>query len=77
MPFVFAAWVANKPLGEDFEDAFNLANSYGVSHIDEVTSENPYAGYDLKKYYTQNISYRLDEEKRKGLALFLNKLSKM
>jgi len=74
LPFVFAAWVANKSLGEDFEDAFNRANGYGVAHIDEVVTENPYTTYDLKKYYTQNISYRLDEEKREGLALFLNKL---
>ncbi len=74
LPFVFAAWVANKPLGEDFEDAFNRANGYGVSHINEVVSEINYDGYDLTKYYTENISYRLDEEKRKGLALFLEKL---
>ena len=74
LPFVFAAWVANKQLGKDFEDAFNRANGYGVSHIDEVIAENPYDCYDLKKYYTQNISYRLDDEKRKGLALFLKKL---
>jgi chorismate dehydratase len=77
LPFVFAAWVANKLLGEDFEDAFNRANSYGVSHIDAVVAENPYDAYDLKKYYTQNISYGLDEEKRKGLAIFLEKFSKM
>ena len=74
LPFVFAAWVANKPLGEDFEDAFNRANGYGVSHISEVVAENPYAVYDLTKYYTQNISYHLDAEKKKGLALFLEKL---
>ena len=74
LPFVFAAWVANKPLGEDFEDAFNRANGYGVSHISEVVVENPYAVYDLTKYYTQNISYHLDAEKKKGLALFLEKL---
>jgi chorismate dehydratase len=77
LPFVFAAWVANKLLGEDFEDAFNRANSYGVSHIDAVVAENPYDAYDLKKYYTQNISYGLDEDKRKGLAIFLEKFSKM
>ena len=74
LPFVFAAWVANKPLGEDFEDAFNRANGYGVSHIAEVVAEIDYPVYDLIKYYTKNISYQLDEEKRKGLALFLEKL---
>ena len=74
LPFVFAAWVANKPLGEDFEDAFNRANGYGISHINEVVSEISYLGYDLTKYYTENISYQLTDEKRKGLALFLEKL---
>ena len=74
LPFVFAAWVANKPLGEDFEDAFNRANAYGFSHLDEVIAENPYVVYDLQTYYTKNISYRLDDEKRKGLAQFLEKL---
>lgn len=74
LPFVFAAWVANKPLGEDFEDAFNRANAYGVSHIAEVVAENPYTSFDLLKYYTKNISYRLDDAKRNGLALFLEKL---
>jgi len=75
LPFVFAAWVANKKLDEDFEDAFNRANGYGISHIDEVILENPYDGYDLKKYYTQNISYELTAEKKKGLALFLGLLT--
>jgi len=77
LPFVFAAWIANKPLGEDFEDAFNRANAYGIKHIDEVVAEQNYTKYDLKKYYTENISYPLTENKRKGLALFLEKLSQL
>lgn len=77
LPFVFAAWVANKALPEDFTDAFNRANGYGIKHIDEVVAENPYDVYALKKYYTENISYQLDEAKRKGLALFLDKLKQL
>ena len=77
LPFVFAAWVANKPLGEEFEDAFNLANGYGIKHIDEVVAEQHFPLYDLKKYYTENISYQLTDNKRKGLALFLEKLSRL
>ncbi|HCL05141.1 MAG TPA: hypothetical protein DHW64_03875 [Chitinophagaceae bacterium] len=77
LPFVFAAWVANKPVDEDFEDAFNRANAYGIQHIDEVVDELDFADYDLKKYYTQNISYTLDEAKRKGLDLFLQKLAQL
>lgn len=75
LPFVFAAWVSNKPLEEDFIRTFNLANGYGVAHLGEVVAQNPYETYDLKTYYTKNISYHLTDDKRKGLALFLEKLS--
>ncbi len=74
LPFVFAAWVANKDLGKDFDDAFNNAFADGLNHIDQVVAENPYPTYDLKDYYTNNISYDLDDAKRKGMALFLSLL---
>jgi chorismate dehydratase len=74
LPFVFAAWVTNKPLGEDFEDAFNRANAYGLKHIDDVVAENEYPLFDLKTYYTKNISYTLDEAKKEGMKLFLSLL---
>jgi chorismate dehydratase len=75
LPFVFAAWVANKKLDEAFEDAFNRANGYGISHINEVIAQHPFAAYDLHTYYTKNISYQLTTEKREGLALFLQKVT--
>lgn len=77
LPFVFAAWVSNKVLDEDFVDAFNRANAYGISHLDEVVKDIEFPYYDLKKYYSTNISYYLDEEKRIGLQLFLQKLSEL
>jgi chorismate dehydratase len=77
LPFVFAAWVANKPVDAAFEDAFNRANAYGIQHIEEVVEGLDFADYDLKKYYTQNISYTLDDAKRKGLDLFLQKLTQL
>jgi chorismate dehydratase len=72
LPFVFAAWVSNKPLPAEFIADFNAANEYGLQRLDEVVNENPYAAFDLKKYYTQHIQYRLDNVKRKGLQQFLN-----
>ena len=71
LPFVFAAWIANKDLPQDFLGAFNEANAEGLKHIDEVVAENPYPHYSLKTYYTENIHYYLDAEKKKGLELFL------
>ena len=75
LPFVFAAWVANKPVDPDFEDAFNRANAYGVNHIEEVVAGLNFTDYDLKKYYTQHISYTFDADKKKGMDLFLQKLT--
>ena len=76
LPFVFAAWVANKQLPTAFIEGFNKANLSGLQHLEEVIAEQGnYPVYNLHTYYTQNISYQLTEEKRKGLSLFLAKLT--
>jgi len=72
LPFVFAAWIANKELSDAFIARFNEANAEGLKHIDEVVAQHPFPYYDLKTYYTENIHYYLDAEKRKGLELFLS-----
>lgn len=74
LPFVFAAWIANKKLPEDFISSFNIANKIGLEAIDKVIAEHPYDLYDLKKYFTQNISYHFTQKKREGLAMFLSLL---
>ena len=77
LPFVFAAWIANKELQIAFCEAFNAANGIGLQHLDEVIKENPFTVYSLQTYYTKNISYELTDEKRKGLQLFLEMLGKV
>lgn len=74
LAFVFAAWIANKKLPQEFISAFNEANSLGFEKLDAVIEENHFPYYDLKTYYTKCINYKLDEEKRRGLELFLEKL---
>lgn len=74
LPFVFAAWIANKRLPDDFCSVFNAANGIGLQHQDDVIAENPFNAYSLKTYYTENISYALTDEKKKGLQLFLKLL---
>jgi chorismate dehydratase len=71
MPFVFAAWVSIKELPEEFIKAFNEANALGLEHLDEIIAANPFESYDLKKYYTLHISYKLDDNKRKSMNYFL------
>ncbi|CAN5411292.1 menaquinone biosynthesis protein [soil metagenome] len=74
LPFVFAAWISNKIFSPEFIKAFNEANIFGLQHISDIVKQNPYQYYDLNKYYTKNISYRFDDEKKDGLNLFLEKL---
>ena len=74
LPFVFAAWVSNKKLPEEFVDAFNGANASGLAELTAVIREQEYPYYDLNEYYTRNISYDLNAEKRAGLQRFLNYL---
>lgn len=74
LPFVFAAWVANKNMPEDFIREFNAANALGLNFLAEVAQQNFVPYYDIYTYYTQNIHYLLDDEKKKGLDLFLSKI---
>ena len=77
LPFVFAAWVANKELPADFINEFNKANYLGITNIEHLIDDLEYELFDLDKYYRKNISYQLTENKRKGIALFLEKLSQL
>lgn len=75
LDFIFAAWVTNKELSQDFITKFNAANAEGLRHIDTVIAQNPFPWYDLNTYYRTNIIYLLDERKKKGLSTFLGYLS--
>jgi len=76
LPFVFATWIANKPIPVDFIKAFDLANEFGLNHINDVIESitDAISEYDLNTYFTKNISYDFSEQKKKGLALFLKSL---
>jgi len=76
LPFIFAAWVANKKLPADFIATFNKATAAGLAHIDEIVAQNKFEEYSLLEYYTKNIIYLIDEPKLQGLQLFLQKLPK-
>lgn len=75
LPFVFAAWVANRPLSDEFVRLFDRANAMGFNELDRVVEEHYITYYDLKRYYEQDISYHLDDAKKQGLQLFLSKIN--
>lgn len=74
LPFVFAAWVSTQKLSENFITKFDEANAYGLQHIDEIAAKHNNGIYDLKKYFSVNLSYGLDEAKRKGMAKFISEI---
>ena len=74
LPFVYAAWISNKQLDGEFIRRFNEANAFGLQHIEELIREEPFLLYDLATYFSKNISYTFTQEKRKGMALFLEML---
>lgn len=73
LPFVFACWVSNVALEENFINEFNNALSYGVNHIEESVIEKPNhaLGDKALDYLKNKISYNLDADKRKALQKFL------
>lgn len=71
LPFVFATWISNKALPGDFIRRFNEANAAGIRNIEKVIFENNFSYYDSREYFSKNISYELDEEKRRGMERFL------
>jgi len=74
LPMVFAAWVSNKKLDDQFIREFNEANNIGLQQLDKVIQENPCSFFDLDQYYRRHIKYSLDERAAKGMELFLSKL---
>lgn len=74
LPFVFAAWISNKPLPPEFVEEFNEANQIGLDQIEKVVAENPYSVFDLHAYFTKYLDYRLDDQKKQGLERFLQYL---
>ncbi|MEL6866116.1 MAG: menaquinone biosynthesis protein [Bacteroidota bacterium] len=74
LPFVFAAWISNKPLDPEFVQAFNRALAKGIELIPQLRFiiPSPSPDFDLETYFTHHISYDLDAKKRQALALFLD-----
>jgi len=75
LPFVFAAWVSNKNLGDTFKEEFSAALLYGINNIDSAIRTYDFSvlshHISPKTYLEKYIDYKLDENKIKGMNLFL------
>ncbi len=74
LPFVFAVWASNKPLGQLFKTEFNNALKKGIESIDIIDKSNfshlP-KHVDPIDYLKNNLSFTFDDKKKKGMELFL------
>ncbi len=78
LPFVFAAWVSPLALNQEFIQIFHEACELGMNSIDQIVdefSEVNTENFNLETYYNKYISYPLDDLKRQGLDLFLQKVA--
>ncbi len=73
LPFVFAVWIARPELDNQTEQNLNMAFRYGIAHLPEIIRVESKANLDLYFYFSHNIQYCMDEEKNKGLNLFMKK----
>lgn len=72
MPFVFACWASYRKLDNTFINEFNNALKYGLSNIPKAVDSYS-TGFDRDfslDYLSNNISYPLSPDKRKGLSEF-------
>jgi len=81
LPFVFACWTANRPLEKSFIDEFEEALRFGVNNIESVVEKfgntGTIAGDNLRTYLHDNIDYNFNDDKKRGLKLFLELMEKL
>jgi chorismate dehydratase len=81
LPFAFACWTSNKVLDNKFLMEFNDALATGVTNIPAVVEKYGKTGIirgeDLMIYLTENMSFELNDDKRRAIKLYLELMSKL
>jgi chorismate dehydratase len=81
LPFVFACWVANRELDSNFVSEFNAALGTGVGNMEAVVKKfgktGVITGETLFQYLTKNIDFIFNDEKKRGMELFLQLIKKL
>lgn len=78
LPFVFAAWISNKPISADFIIEFNAALKYGLDSRQLLFKELTHRDdFDVEDYLMNKIDYILTDRKREALYLFLDLVKKL
>ncbi len=78
LPFMYAAWVANKKIPESFVKEFDKALLMGLDYREQLINELPtVTGIDLHDYLMHKLDFTLTEEKLKAKDLFLKLITEL
>jgi chorismate dehydratase len=78
LPFLYAAWIANKAIPDAFVAQFNEALKFGLAHRKEVMEELPdISGFDMEDYLMHKLDFDLTPQKREAMDLFLSYISRL
>jgi chorismate dehydratase len=78
LPFVFAAWIANKNIPQEFITEFNRSLKYGLDNRQTVISQLPArTDFDLDDYLMHKLDFSLTADKIKALYLFIDYIKKL
>jgi chorismate dehydratase len=78
LPFVYAAWVANKEIPDAFTREFNAALKMGLENRSEVLKTLPHhPAFDLEDYLMNKLDFELTDKKREALSLFLSYIERL
>lgn len=78
LPFMYAAWVANKDIPQEFVNEFDEALKLGLSKREELLETLPsYPNFDLHDYLFDKLNFELTEDKRRAKDLFLGYIEQL
>ena len=75
LPFVFAVWLSIATQDAQFVKRFDRALREGVTALPTIVETEKASGADLPAYLGKHIHYHLDAHKKKGMELFLSKVT--
>lgn len=78
LPFMYAAWVANKEIDPVFKAEFNTALKFGLAHRNDVLKDLPQTDdFDLEDYLYHKLQFEVTEDRTKALQLFLGYIEQL
>lgn len=78
LPFMYAAWVANKEISPEFKAEFNVALKYGLDHRQNVLRDLPQTdNFDLEDYLFHKLQFEVTEDRTKALKMFLGYIQEL